>query len=91
MSDDIRNVSIQHGTDIISALVSDPLARVVGKEVVLQVPVFASGRAGHIYLSSEEYYQFTNSAFVTELIAWLDRNDVAAESRYEDKKEAAHE
>jgi hypothetical protein len=91
MNDSIRNVSIQHGADIISALVSEPLTRIVGKEVVLQVPVFASGRAGHIYLSSEEYYQFINSPLVTELVAWLDRNDAEAESRYEDKKEAAHE
>ncbi len=91
MNDSIRNVSIQHGADIISALVSEPLTRIVGKEVVLQVPVFASGRAGHIYLTSEEYYQFINSPLVTELVAWLDRNDAEAESRYEDKKEAAHE
>lgn len=92
MSDDmLRSVSIQHGGDILSAMLGNTLVRIVGDEAVVQIPVFASGRVGHIYLSTDEYDRFVNSAMVQEMIYWLDKNDVAAEEMYEDLKEAEHE
>lgn len=84
----IRSISLQSGADIISALLGEILTNVVGKEVVLQVPVFASGRVGHIYVSAEEYDSFMKNPVVTEMIAWLDHHDVQADLMRDDRAEA---
>ena len=91
MSNELQHVSVQHGGGIASAVLGSTLTKVINGEVIVQVPVFASGRVSHIYLSADEMNEFTESAFVTELVACLDRLSDMAEEMYENKKEAAHE
>ena len=76
MSDEVKAISIQVDDDIISVVIGQALANVVGDEVVLQVPVFASGRAGHIYFSPEELRSLVEGPVMNEAIHWgVNRKD----------------
>ncbi len=68
----IRN--IQFTTDdgeIISVFIEEALAEVQDKVTVnLQVPVFADGRSGHIYLTGNEVVALSKSPIIREATRW---------------------
>jgi hypothetical protein len=66
--------SIQITTDdgeTISVFLEDSIAEIdENKCVTLQVPVFADGRSGHIYLGSNEALFFTRTKLIREVTEW---------------------
>jgi len=57
--------------ETISVFLEDSIAEIdENKCVTLQVPVFADGRSGHIYLGSHEALAFTRTRLMREVTQW---------------------
>lgn len=70
---DIQNMSVQRGGGIASALLGNTTMNLVDGTAVVQVPMMKDGVLGHIYVSTEEYDEFVNSAMMAEIVDWMDR------------------
>jgi len=64
----INRIIIDTDYGRVEAAINESMMRLIGRVEVLQVPVYAPGPAGHLYLGLEEYDEIENHVIIQEMI-----------------------